>query len=332
MEDFGLQQQQDTILPDDTDIDFETDSDLAIDEDDDDDSDSDLARSATLAPESARAPLSTRPQPHPRLSLDFQPPPPPPPPPSPQRVCSMNTIILVPKEHDPHHHHHQQQLHSLPSFNALKKLRLSGAMLASLGNFYPQATFYIQRLRVGGTNKPTAAPSASSTRAFNIAGAALFQIQDLLNTDPSVLYRVTMVRVDAPHESYLGWCRETFGRGAPFTADAFCSLVDFGGSGENDGEGDGQGSGLLGRMMMFTVYSEEVQLHGWTIARQIPGKQYTLQDCLAILKVPEGLWPHITEFGDKTWVNGAEIPQHWVCADLSLANVKAKIRNVMRLD
>lgn len=68
------------------------------------------------------------------------------------------------------------------------------------------------------------------------------------------------------------------------------------------------------------------------LARQKPGKEYTLQECLTILRVPTVIWPRIIAFGSKSWVNGAEIPRLWVGKELSLANVKGKIRNIMRMD
>lgn len=68
-----------------------------------------------------------------------------------------------------------------------------------------------------------------------------------------------------------------------------------------------------------------------SLIRQAPGKVYTFQDCVDLLKVPEWCRGELHEFGIKTWTNGERPPELWICHDLSLKNVTNKIRNIMRL-
>lgn len=66
------------------------------------------------------------------------------------------------------------------------------------------------------------------------------------------------------------------------------------------------------------------------IIRQIPGKVYTLQECVSLLRVPTSCRADIQDFGNKTWTNGDNIPELWISKNLDLKNVSNKIRNIMR--
>lgn len=66
------------------------------------------------------------------------------------------------------------------------------------------------------------------------------------------------------------------------------------------------------------------------MARQIPGKEYSLEECLDVLQVMPECRQAIHEFGPKRWRVGDAVPLVYVCKDMSISEVTGKIRNIMR--
>lgn len=66
------------------------------------------------------------------------------------------------------------------------------------------------------------------------------------------------------------------------------------------------------------------------MARQIPGKEYSLAECLDVLRVVPECRQEVQEFGPKRWRVGQPVPLVYVCKDMSLSEVRNKIRNIMR--
>lgn len=69
---------------------------------------------------------------------------------------------------------------------------------------------------------------------------------------------------------------------------------------------------------------------GRNVIRQIPEKDYSLQECLDLLLVPAHLRASIQGFGNRLWVNQAPVPEIWVCKALRLDSVTNKIRLIMK--
>lgn len=180
--------------------------------------------------------------------------------------------------------------------------RFRGLALALIGQLFPNARFEIHR--IGFPNECN----------MSQVGSDLAAMHALIDTE--AMFRVTMTQCDTPVEAEgpLVWSRRlSLPNG--LTADEYCNILKLGQPG-------------LGNMILFTYCAR--QNHSWGLFRQVPGRDYTLDDAFNIMQVPREFTGAIQGFGAKLWTNGQRMPRLYICKDMSFAAVKSKITNIMR--
>lgn len=180
--------------------------------------------------------------------------------------------------------------------------RFRGLALAIIGQLFPEAHFEIHRV---GYPEET---------DFSPVGTEL--VEKLTDIDTESIFRVTMTQCDTPREAEgpLFWSKMNTYPGC-LTAEEYGNILKLG----RDG---------LGKIMLLTFCDD--RNHSWDLVRQIPGREYTLEDCFDALMVPPEFRNDIHEFGPKLWTVGEEIPYVYICKDMPLRLVITKINNLMR--
>ncbi|KUI62435.1 hypothetical protein VP1G_09556 [Cytospora mali] len=180
--------------------------------------------------------------------------------------------------------------------------RFRGLALSVIGQLYPDAHFAVHR--VGYPKKSDFSPKGSDLAAMN----ALI--------DKNAIFRVEMTQCDTPSEPEMpiAWNRR-YADGSTLTADEYGRILKL-------------GEPNVGRIIMFSYCTR--QTHSWGLVRQVPGRNYTLEDCFDALVVPDEFRREINGFSAKLWTNGAQIPRLYMCKDMHLKAVLTKINNLMR--
>lgn len=180
--------------------------------------------------------------------------------------------------------------------------RFRGHALAVIGQLFPNAHFEIHRI---GYPKEF---------DFTPVGSELAAMHALIDT--GAVFRVTMTQCDTPSESDepLFWSKRLSVPNG-LTADEYCNILKL-------------GQPSLGKIILFTYCTK--QNHSWGLARQVPGRNYTLEDCFNTIQVPHELRSEIQDFGAKLWTIGQKMPSPYICKDMPLASVTTKINNIMR--
>lgn len=180
--------------------------------------------------------------------------------------------------------------------------RFRGLSLAVIGQLFPNAHFEIHRI---GYPKEF---------DFTPVGSELAIMHALI--DAEAMFRVTMTQCDTPCESEgpLFWSKRL---SVPegLTADEYCKILEL-------------GQPRLGKIILFTYCSQ--QNRSWGLVRQVPGRNYRLEDCFDTIQVPHEFRSEIQDFGGKLWTIGQKMPPLYICKDMPLAAVTSKIKNIMR--
>lgn len=180
--------------------------------------------------------------------------------------------------------------------------RFRGLALELIGQLFPNARFEIHR--IGFPNECNMSPVGSDLVAFH----ALIDIE--------ALFRVTMIQCDTPGEPEgpVFWSK-TLSLHNGLTADEYCNILKLGQPG-------------LGNMILYTFRA--LHYRSWGLFRQVPGRDYTLDDAFNIMQIPHMFRGATQGFGANIWTNDQRMPRLYICKDMSFEAVKSKITNFMR--
>ena len=180
-------------------------------------------------------------------------------------------------------------------------LRFRGLALGTIGQLYPNARFEIHRI---GFPKET---------DLSTKGSDLVALNALI--DKAAIYRVTMIECDVPTvpQVPLVWSKKYM---APESLDVteYHNILNLGQPG-------------AGKFSLFTYFDQKNT--SWGLARQIPGRNYTLEDCFETLGVPDDLQQQVKGFGPMLWKVGDRMPHLYICKDIEVKCLLEKIKNIM---
>lgn len=181
-------------------------------------------------------------------------------------------------------------------------LRFRGLALGIIGQLYPNARFEVHR--IGYPRDSDFSSKGSELAAMSVA------------IDNEAMFRITMTQYDRPThvEGPLVWSRKYMAPHA-LKPDEYGNILKLGQPG-------------LGNILLFTYCTNEN--NSWGLLRQVPGRDYTLEEAFNTLRIPQEFRREMRGFGAKRWIVGNEMPKMYICKDLPLQNVVTKINNVMR--